>query len=341
MADIKTRNVVKDIKVFDKASTVGDKMKGSYVRTKNNFDSLTDEERNSPTDYAENNIRMAWEDTAAGVKNTTKTAYKKGRELYRTRRDIGKAKNSADYANKTVKRAKKSIKTAEQTSKMAIKTTKNAIKTAEEAVKLSVKAAKVTAQAAKATARAIVAALKVVAKAVVAAVKGIVTGVKALVAAIIAGGWVSVLIIVIICVVAMVIAYFGIFFSNEDTGTGMTIQTAMDEINTEYLAEIEMVKKENNLVNAEVIGLDPNWDDILAVYAVKIGFDPYNPQEMASMDESKKTALKAVFWGMVDISANKSVNTITIINKSPYDMAVIYGFDLQQNEILGELLLVK
>ncbi len=34
MADIKTRNVVKDIKVFDKASTVGDKMEGSYVRTK-------------------------------------------------------------------------------------------------------------------------------------------------------------------------------------------------------------------------------------------------------------------------------------------------------------------
>ena len=103
MADIKTRNVVKDIKVFDKASTVGDKMKGSYVRTKNNFDSLIDEERNSPTDYAENNIRMAGEDTVSGVKNTTKTAYKKGREIYRARRDIGKAKNSADYANKTVK----------------------------------------------------------------------------------------------------------------------------------------------------------------------------------------------------------------------------------------------
>lgn len=338
MADIKTRNVVKDIKLFDKASTVGDKMKGSYVRTKNNFDSLTDEERNSPTDYAENNIRMAGEDTVAGAKNTTKTAYKKGRELYLARRDIGKAKNSADYANKTVKRAKKSIKTAEQTSKAAIKTTKNAIKTAEEAVKLSVKAAKVTAQAAKATARAIAVAVKAVAKAVVAAVKGIVTGVKALVAAIIAGGWVSVLIIVIICVVAMVIAYFGIFFSNEDTGTGITMQTTMDEINAEYLAEIEMVKKENNLENAEVIGLDPNWDDILAVYAVKIGFDPYNPQEMASMDENKKTALKAVFWDMTDITANKTDNIITVTYKSPYDMAVIYGFDAQQNEVLSELM---
>ena len=115
------------------------------------------------------------------------------------------------------------------------------------------------------------------------------------------------------------------------------MQTAMDEINAEYLAEIEMVKKENNLENAEVIGFDPNWDDILAVYAVKIGFDPYNPQEMASMDENKKTALKAVFWDMIDINANETDNTINITCKSPYDMAVIYGFDLQQNEILGEL----
>ena len=36
MADIKTKNTKKDIKIFDKASTVGDKMKDSYIRTKNN-----------------------------------------------------------------------------------------------------------------------------------------------------------------------------------------------------------------------------------------------------------------------------------------------------------------
>ena len=257
MADIKTRNVVKDIKVFDKASTIEDKMKSSYIRTKNNVENFNDDDRYSPTDYAENNIRAMGEDTVSGVKNTTKTAYKKGREIYRTRKDIGKAKNSADYANKTVKRAKRSIKTAEQTSKAAIKTTKNAIKTAEETVRLSIKAAKVTAQAAKATARAIAVAVKAVAKAVVAAVKGIVTGVKALVAAIIAGGWVSVLIIVIICVVAMVIAYFGIFFSNEDTGTDITLEAVIDEIESEYLVEIEDPKNTCD-GDVEIVGTEPN-----------------------------------------------------------------------------------
>ncbi len=129
----------------------------------------------------------------------------------------------------------------------------------------------------------------------------------------------------------MVIAYFGIFFSAEDTGTGISLQTAIDEINAEYLAEIEEVKNENNLDNAEVIWLDPSWNDILAVYIVKIGFDPDNPQEMASMDENKKTALKAVFCDMTDITANKADKTITITYKTPYEMALTYGFDTQQN----------
>ena len=52
MADIKTRTTKKDIKIFDKASTVGDKMKSTYVRTKNNAENLADDGHNSPTDYA-------------------------------------------------------------------------------------------------------------------------------------------------------------------------------------------------------------------------------------------------------------------------------------------------
>lgn len=249
MADIKTRNTKKDIKIFDKASTVGDKMKSTYVRTKNNAENLADDGHNSPTDYAENNIRSAVEnvtkDTARGVKNTTKSAYKKGRELYRTHKDIKQAKNTVDQTAKTVKTTgkqttktlqhsvkttKKTVKTAEQTSKAAIKTSKAAAKTAKEAAKASAKAAKAAAQAAKAAARATVAAVKIAAKAAVAAVKAIIAGVKALVAAIAAGGWVAVVIIIIICLVALLIACFGIFFSGEDTGTGKELDMLIERI---------------------------------------------------------------------------------------------------------------
>ena len=384
MAEIKTRNTKKDIKIFDKASTVGDKMKSTYVRTKNNAENLADDGHNSPTDYAENNIRSAVEnvtkDTARGVKNTTKSAYKKGRELYRTHKDIKQAKNTVDQTAKTVKTTgkqttktlqhsvkttKKTVKTAEQTSKAAIKTSKAAAKTAKEAAKASAKAAKAAAQAAKAAARATVAAVKIAAKAAVAAVKAIIAGVKALVAAIAAGGWVAVVIIIIICLVALLIACFGIFFSGEDTGTGITMQTAVSEINAEYQAKIDEVKSSNTHDVVEITGLNPVWKDVMAIYAAKTGFDPDNPQEVASMDESKKELLKTVFWDMNIISsstASKTVSVptetvdpdgnitvtytsatktylyITVTHKSTSDMATVYNFTSQQKEILNELL---
>jgi len=394
MADIKTKNTKKDIKIFDKASTVGDKMKDSYIRTKNNAENLADDGHNSPTEYAENNIRSAVEDvtkdTARGVKNTTKTAYKKGRELYRTHKDIKQAKRSvddvkqtvrtADKAQKTVKTTakqttktlqhsvkttKRTVKTAEQTSKAAIKTSKAAAKTAKEAAKASAKAAKAAAQAAKAAARATVAAVKIAVKATVAAVKAIIAGVKALVAAIAAGGWVAVVIIIVICLVALLLACFGIFFSGEDTGTGITMQTAVAEINTEYQTKIDEVKSSNTYDVVEISGLNPTWKDVLAIYAAKTSFDPNNPQEVASMDESKKELLKTVFWDMNTISsstASKTVSVptetvdangnitvtytsvtktylyITVSHKTPSEMATTYGFTSQQNEILTELL---
>lgn len=384
MADIKTRNTKKDIKIFDKASTVGDKMKDTYIRTKNNAENLADDGHNSPTEYAENNIRSAVEDvtkdTARGVKNTTKSAYKKGRELYRTHKDIKQAKRSLDNGKKavktttkqttktlqhSVKTTKKTVKTAEQTSKAAIKTSKAAAKTAQEAAKASAKAAKAAAQAAKAATKATIAAVKIAVKATVAAVKAIIAGVKALVAAIAAGGWVAVVIIIVICLVALLIACFGIFFSGEDTGTGITMQTAVSEINTEYQAKIDEIKSSNTYNVVEISGLNPVWKDVMAVYAAKTSFDPDNPQEVASMDESKKELLKTVFWDMNVISsstASKTVSVptetvdgngnitvtytsvtktylyITITHKTPSEMATTYGFTSQQNEILTELL---
>lgn len=408
MADIKTKNTKKDIKIFDKASTVGDKMKDSYIRTKNNADNLADDGHNSPTEYAENNIRSAVEDvtkdTARGVKNTTKSAYKKGREIYRNHKDMKQAKQSVDDVRRTTKSAdnvrrtadttkqtiktadkakqtvkttakqttktlqhsvkttRKTVKTAERTSKAAIKTSKAAAKTAKEAAKASAKAA---AQSAKAAAKATVAAVKIAVKATVAAVKAIIAGIKALVAAIAAGGWVAVVIIIVICLVALLLACFGIFFSGEDTGTGITMQTAVSEISTEYQAKIDEITSSNTHDVVEITGLNPVWKDVMAVYAAKTSFDPDNPQEVASMDESKKELLKTVFWDMNTISsstASKTVSVptetvdadgnmtvtytsvtktylyITVMHKTTTEMATAYSFTSQQKEILNELL---
>lgn len=77
-------------------------------------------------------------------------------------------------------------------------------------------------------------------KATIAAVKAIIAGAKALVAAIAAGGCGCLL---AICLVALILgSVFGIFFSGEDSGTGMSMQSVVREINAEYdnkLAELK------------------------------------------------------------------------------------------------------
>ena len=77
-------------------------------------------------------------------------------------------------------------------------------------------------------------AIKVAAKATAAEVKAIIVATKALIAAIAAGGWIAVLVIIVICLIGMIIgSCFGIFFSGEESGTGQTMQTAVQEINTD------------------------------------------------------------------------------------------------------------
>lgn len=69
-------------------------------------------------------------------------------------------------------------------------------------------------------------------KATAAAVKAIIAGTKALIAAIAAGGWVAVVVIIVICLIGLFVgSCFGIFFSGEDTGSGQTMQTVVREIN--------------------------------------------------------------------------------------------------------------
>ena len=48
------------------------------------------------------------------------------------------------------------------------------------------------------------------------------------------------------------------------------------------------------------------WQEILAVYAVKVSADPDNAQDVAIVTEEKKEILKDVFWDMNEITHSKS-----------------------------------
>lgn len=253
-----------------------------------------------------------------------------------------------------------------KTTKTAIKTTQQAAKAAQKTAQATVKASQKAAQAAKATVKATVAGVKAAVKATIAAVKAIIAATKALVAAIAAGGWVAVAVIVVICLIALICgSVFGIFFSGEDSGTGMSMQTAVQEINADYDAKMEAEKNSVAYDNMEISGGRAVWKDVLAVYAVKTNTDKDNPQEVATMDESKKQILSDIFWEMNSISSRSEshseteitetddgngniVQTETTVTKTTLyitvshltvdEMADLYGFDAEQREYLAELL---
>lgn len=420
MADIKTREIVKDVKVIDKAAVAGERMRSAFVRTKEQTENLMDDGQVSPSEYAEDKIRYTVEDTTREVgrelKNTAKKTVEKGREAHQrykeTKRAADQAKDGVRQTsdtikqversstrlrkvqNRTIKSTKRSAKTIKQTakstgqataktSKGTIKTAEKGVKTAQQASKAAIKTAEATAKAsktaaqaadktakaaahaAKVTAKAIVAAAKVAAKAIAAAVKAIVAATKALVAAIAAGGWVAVVIIVVICLIAAVVACFGIFFSSEDTGSERTMQMVVQEINREYQTELDNIKASVTYDTLEMSGSMAVWPEVLSVYSVKVTSDPDNPQEVATITDEKEQILRDIFWEMNTITHSTTTEEVTVIietddgngnileevvtetmttlhivvtHKSADDMASQYNFNADQNEHLDALL---
>lgn len=291
------------------------------------------------------------------VKHSEKTIKQSARSTANTVKVTGKG---------TIKTAQKSVKTAETTAKATIKTTQQAAKAAQKTAQASAKAAKMAAQAAKATAKAAVTTAKAAVKATVVAVKAIIAGTKALIAAIAAGGWVAVVIIIVICLIGLIAgSCFGIFFSGEDSGTGQTMQTVVREINTEYQDRLDEVKSSHSYDVLEMSGSRAVWPEVLAIYAVKTTTDPENAQEVATIDDSKKAILKELFWQMNEIFSRTETKTetvieesddghgnivetettvtrtylyITVSHKTAEEMAAQYGFTADQREQLAELL---
>ena len=295
--------------------------------------------------------------SADATQKTIKTVDRSGKTIKQTAKSTGKA---------AVKTMQKTIKTAEQTARTTIKTTQAAAKTAQKTAQVTAKAAKTAAHTARATAKATAAGIKAAVKATTAAVKAIIAGTKALIAAIAAGGWVAVVIILVICVIGLIVgSCFGIFFSGEDSGTGQTMRQAVQEINADYQSQIDTTRANLTYDELEMSGSRAVWPEVLAVYAVKATTDPDDPQEVATVDDSKKAILKDIFWRMNEISSRTESKTeevitetddghgnivetattvtrtylyITVSHKTAEEMADNFNFTADQRKQLSELL---
>ena len=340
---------------------------GSSYKTQYNFPKSNPQEQ--AREYAVKQARKRTEKVyeqrvSESVGNTIKT--KESAEAFANIANNGiKTKSSIASATKVAEKGgKTSIKTAEQTSKATIK----AAKTTATAPHTVVKAPQTIIQGTKKTVNAIYTTGRAVFVAVKSMVKGIIAATKALVAAIAAGGWVAVMIIVIIMLIGLLVgSSFDIFFSNEDTG-GETMQEVIREINDEYLAEIEKIKLENPYDVLEMSGSRAVWKEVLAVYAVKTTTEPINGQEVATITDEKKEILREIFWEMNEISFRTEEITetvivesddgngnivetettetrtylfITVSHKTADEMDEEYNFDRKQKEQLDALLSEK
>lgn len=198
------------------------------------------------------------------------------------------------------------------------------------------------------------------------AIKGAIQAAKSLVSAIIAGGWIAVIVIIVLCLVGAVAAsFYGIFFSTETSESGINISTVIQEINADYDNKIDELKSSGNYDSIEISGNKANWKDILAIYAVKVTTDPDNPMEIATIDDSKKSILFNIFWNMISIDSKSEtrtetkettttdeygneiittdeittkVLTILISSKTADEMANEYSFNDKQKQYLAELM---
>ena len=199
------------------------------------------------------------------------------------------------------------------------------------------------------------------ADAVMAGLKALWASTQTLVAAITAGGAAAVFVVIIICMIALVVgSAFGIFFAGESTGTGITVQEAIIQLNGEYQDRLEEI--ENNVTHdrQEIVSNDGSyaiaWQDVLAVFAARTsGAEDGAP--VAVIDEENLDRLRQILWDMNEVDYHTDTNaseveiaddegnitttnvtetvlTIELTHKTAEEMRTEYAFNARQNEYL-------
>ena len=243
------------------------------------------------------------------------------------------------------------------------KTAQIAAKKAADANKARKKAAR-AAQRAKQAAQAAKEMAKKVVDAVMAGLKALWAATQTLVAAIAAGGTTAVIIIVIICMIALVLgSAFGIFFASESTGSGISIQEAVTQLNGEYQNRLEEIETTVPHDRQEIESNDGSyaiaWQDVLAVFAARTS-GAEDGMTVAIIDAENMNRLREILWDMnavayrTDTSTHdvevpdedgntttttvtETVLTIELTHKTAEEMRTEYAFNERQNEYLTQL----
>ncbi len=364
---IKTRESLRTIKTFDRAESLAGKTKGGLSEVNRQAEDVQGSNYDSATDYAGNQVQGGEERIARtavygadkigrwGVRETRKNIWKWRNRPKKLK--VPKAKQLPAPKRAALPAGKKTVKTAQNTAKTAQKTAKTAKATA----KASVRVAKATAKAAKAAAQATVKFVKVAVKAIIAATKVVIAAVKGIVAAIAAGGWVAVVIILVIVIIGGLIAGIcAIFTPNDEGGYSVSYMMSVCE-NEATISESEIIANTPHDY-LEITGSEPSMKDIVAIYAVKTNT---SGDDFVTADEENQEEFRAVFYTMysvryytaqrqetitrqytdangnpyyVDETVTKTVLHIERDTMTAYEAADYFSFKKRQREYLDTLM---
>lgn len=217
------------------------------------------------------------------------------------------AKRATKAPKRTVKTTQKMVKTAGTN----VQSTQRAVNAAGRSARVAMKTAQKTAQTAKSAA-----------KAVKAVIKRIVAAVKDLLVAVVAGGWVTIIIAVVAVLVVALLAVFGVFSANQATDGSKPMTEAIQAINAEFSAEVNHriaeLAVETEADTVEVIcegdmeGLEDtvsNWTDVVGVYAIKTSMDKENPSDVTAVTPENIETLTRIFYDMNAVSYRTETET--------------------------------
>jgi len=220
-------------------------------------------------------------------------------------------------------------------------------------------------QIAKETIRSTIRVANIAVKAGVTTLKATATAVKGLVSLIAAGGWVAVVVILVVAIISWLLASpLSIFFAG-NTGQGNTVQSIIADLAQETADKVETIREKHGIDRDVQIVYEGSEDgeiikngaDILAVYSVRVSMDENNPAEVITIDDNKENILRDTYHRMVQVSyqiiapedatdsgdANGSENEtatleITVNCKSYDEMTGVYNFSNEQILMLNELM---
>lgn len=356
MADIKVKDIAKKgVKTINKAVVQTERFKDNIVRTKEKAEETVSNDINS-NEYASNKIKFA---TNRAFDESVNQFNKQGQKSFmKTKENYQKSKAKIKQLKKKIK-DKRKVKSTVKNTKTAIKTSKEVAKKTEKTAKETIKASKRAMQIAKETAKRTAQGVKVAIKTTISAIKAIIAGTKALVAAIVAGGWVAVIVIIVICLVALMCSsIFGIFFSSQKTSANsITMNTVVAECNQEFSDKLQSIQDSNPHDDYVLEGSMASWKDVLTVYTIKQS-NGVNQQDVMTIDDNKKNVIKQIFWDMNSLTSEvkdemvteqgtnadempkqvqKKVLHIKINTKTLEQMKNDYHFSPAQNKQLAEL----